>query len=167
MATKTTDDASQGVVAEVQEKTAEMMTTAREQVGSVAAEAREDAAFQLREQVDARSTQAGEQVEAFGSALRASTDRLRTEGKSSTAAIVDGLAERVEGLGSYLQSTDADRMLGDVEAFARRRPWVTAGAAALAGFVASRLVRASGERRYATRPDWQTTSRALPPAAVR
>ena len=42
-------------------------------------------------------------------------------------------------------------MLTDLERFARRRPWVTAGAGVLAGFVASRFVKASADRRYGAR----------------
>jgi hypothetical protein len=58
------------------------------------------------------------------------------------------VAERAEDLGAYLQSTQADKMLTDLERFARRRPWVTAGVGVLAGFVASRFVKASADRRY-------------------
>ena len=61
---------------------------------------------------------------------------------------VDKIAEQTEHLGQYLQAADAERILADVESFARRRPWLTAGAAAAVGFVASRLVKASSERRY-------------------
>ena len=39
-------------------------------------------------------------------------------------------------------------MLRDAERFVRTRPWVVAGAAAAAGLVASRVFKASSERRY-------------------
>ena len=39
-------------------------------------------------------------------------------------------------------------MLRDAEQFVRTRPWVVAGAAAAAGIVASRIFKASSERRY-------------------
>ena len=59
------------------------------------------------------------------------------------------VARRADGVGDYLQSAEADRILGDIEGFARRRPWLTAGVGALAGLLASRFVKASGDRRYA------------------
>jgi ElaB/YqjD/DUF883 family membrane-anchored ribosome-binding protein len=149
MATDTTEDRG-GTVAEMQEKGGEILSTAQEQVVAKAGEVRQDAAFQIREQIAQRSSQAGDQVHAVAHALRSGGEQLRTEQKGSSAELVDDLAQRVEKLGSYLSSSDPDRMLRDVEEFARRRPWLTAGCAALAGFVASRLVKASSDRRYET-----------------
>ena len=151
MATNTTEETSRSTVDEVKEKGAEIVSTAQEQVAEKASEVREDAAFQLREQVDQRSTQAGEQVDAVAHALRSGGRQLRTEGKASSAQLVDELAQRAERLGGYLKSADADRILGDIEEFARRRPWLAAGGAALAGFAASRVLKASSDRRYETR----------------
>ena len=149
MATRTTDESSSGTVAEVQEKGAELVSAAQQQVAAKAGEVREDAAYQLREQVEQRSTQAGEQVQAVGEALRSGVEQLRSKGNTSSAELVDDVARRADQLGGYLRSADADRILGVVEDFARRRPWVTAGVAAFAGFAASRFVKASSDRRYA------------------
>jgi hypothetical protein len=57
-------------------------------------------------------------------------------------------AQRADDFGGYLKTAQADQILDDLESFARRRPWVTAGVGVLAGFVASRFVKASAERRY-------------------
>ena len=146
MATTTSDERS--TVADVREKGAELVSEAQEQVGAKAEEMRGEAAFQLREQVEQRSTHAGEQVRSLGSALRPGVEQLRSEGKAATADVVDKVARRADDLGGYLESANADQILGDIESFARRRPWLTAGAAALAGFVASRFVKASSQRRY-------------------
>jgi hypothetical protein len=148
MATKTTEDRSEGAVAEAKERGAELVDAAGTQLAAKAGEVREEASFQVREQVDRRSTEAGEQVSALAQAFRPSVQKLRSEGKAPAANLLDEITGRADRLGSYLQSADADRLLGDVEDFARRRPWLTAGAAALAGFMASRFVKASSERRY-------------------
>jgi len=150
MATKATEEHSKGAAAEAKERAADVVDAAGTQIAAKAGEMKEEASFQVREQVDQRSTQAGEQVSALGQAFRPSVQKLRSDGNTSAANLVDGLAGRADRLGSYLQSADADRLLGDVEEFARRRPWLTAGAAALAGFMASRFVKASSERRYQT-----------------
>jgi ElaB/YqjD/DUF883 family membrane-anchored ribosome-binding protein len=139
---------STGTVAQAKETGSELVTQAKEQLGAKTAEVRDDAAFQLREQVEQRSVQAGDQIHAVGQALRAGVDELRTDGKGASADVVEVLARRADDLGAYLQSTNADRILDDIESFARRRPWLTAGAAAVAGFVASRVVKASSDRRY-------------------
>jgi len=150
MATKTTGEHSEGAVAEAKERAADVVEAAGTQLAAKAGEVKEEASFQVREQVDQRSTQAGQQVSALAQAFRPSVQKLRSEGNTSAANLVDGIAGRADRLGSYMQSADADRLLEDVEDFARRRPWLTAGAAALAGFMASRFVKASSERRYQT-----------------
>jgi len=148
MATKTEDDATRSVAADVQEKGSEVVAAARDQVGSLAGEAREDAAFRISEEVDRRSTEVGRQVGSFGRAVRSSAEELRNDGKTQVATFAEGVAQRIEELGDYLERTDGRRVLDDVEAFARRRPWLTASAAAIGGFVTSRFVKASSERRY-------------------
>jgi ElaB/YqjD/DUF883 family membrane-anchored ribosome-binding protein len=148
MATEQTSGRPGGAVAEVKEKGEELVSSAQEQFSAKAHELGEDASFQVREQVDERSTQAGEQVQAMGSALQSGVDQLRRDGKEIPARVLAQLAERAEDLGAYLQSAQADQIFTDLERFARRRPWVTAGASALAGFVASRFVKASADRRY-------------------
>ena len=148
MATNTTDETSRGTLEEAQEKGSELLATAQEQVAGKAIEMRKEATFQLNQQVDQRSTQAGDQLQAVARALHSAVDDLRSEGNTSSSDLMDGIAERTEKLGTYLRSTDAERILDDVEQFARRRPWLAAGTAAVAGFVASRFLKASSDRRY-------------------
>jgi ElaB/YqjD/DUF883 family membrane-anchored ribosome-binding protein len=103
----------------------------------------------VREQVDQRSTQAGEHVSSAAQDARSIADQLRQQGKDQPARLADQAADRAERVGTYLQESDADRILGDVEQFGRRQPWaVVAGGLAL-GFVASRFLKASSEQRYA------------------
>ena len=148
MATEQTSGRPGGAVAEVKDKGQELVSSAQEQVSAKAQELGEDVSFQVREQLEQRSTQAGEQVQAVSQALQSGVEQLRNEGKDVPAKVMTQLAERADDLGAYLQSAQADQMLMDLERFARRRPWVTAGVGVLAGFVASRFVKASADRRY-------------------
>ena len=148
MATEQTSGRPGGAVAEVKDTGAELISSAQEQVSAKAHELGEEASFQVREQLDRRSTQVGEQVQAMGGALQSGVEQLRSEGKDVPAKLMTHVAERAEDLGAYLQSAQSDQMLTDLERFARRRPWVTAGVGVLAGFVASRFVKASADRRY-------------------
>jgi len=143
---------------------------AADQAKEKAQEAKSKASDKVREQVDQRSTQAGEQVTGTASDLRSVGEQLREQGKDTPAKLAEQAAERTERLGGYLRESDADRILGDVEDFARRQPWaVVAGGIAL-GFAASRFIKASSSERYQargpepTRP--QTTSPAPAPALV-
>lgn len=137
-----------GATTQVKEQGGELVSQAQQQVQEKAHELRGEASTRFREQVDQRSTQAGQETRAIGQALRRSSQQLRTEGKDTPARIVEQVAERADRLGGYLESTDANRLLRDVEDFARSRPWLTGAAAAAVGLLASRFLKASSSRRY-------------------
>lgn len=132
----------------VQERVQETARQATSQVQEKAQEATGQARSKLREQVDERSTQAGEQVRPMADALRKTSTQLREEGNEQPAKAADAVAEGIERLSTYLEETDSDRLLNDIENFGRRRPWALAAGGALVGFVASRFMKASSSRRY-------------------
>ncbi len=104
MATKTSDESSAGAVADFRDKGAELVSAAQEQVGAKAEVMRSEAAFQLREQVEQRSTQARRAgIGVLGSALRPGIEQLRSEGKGATADVVDKVARHADDLGGYLK----------------------------------------------------------------
>ena len=151
---------SDGATAQAQEKAQEVAGQAREQAQQAAGQAKE----QVRTQVDQRSTQAGEQVSRQAGDIRAVADQLREQGKDGPAKLAEQAAERAERVGSYLQRSDADRILGDVEDFARQRPWaVVAGGLAL-GFAASRFLKASQGDRYRARTTYGASSTPSTPS---
>lgn len=59
-----------------------------------------------------------------------------------------------------MKESDAERLLGDVEDFARSNPRAVAAGGLALGFVASRMLKASSSRRYEDR----AAARRLPPA---
>ncbi len=148
MTTETSGSHPSGAAAEVKDMGEELVSAAQQQITSKANELGGEATFQIREQLDQRSTQAGEQLQSIGKTLQSGANQLRSEGKDVPARVVEEVARRADDVGGYLQSAEADRILGDIEGFARRRPWLTAGIGALAGLMASRFVKASGNRRY-------------------
>lgn len=152
---------SDGATAQAQDKAQEVAGQAKEQAQQKAGQAKE----QLRTQVDQRSTQAGEQVSTQASDIRTVADQLREQGKDKPAQLAEQAADRIEQVGSYLKQSDADRILSDVEDFARQKPWaVIAGGMAL-GLAASRFLKASQSDRYQTRSNGfsTTTTPATPP----
>lgn len=148
MPTETSGSHPSGAAADVKDKGEELVTAAQEQITVKAHELGGEANFQIRERLDQRSTQAGEQLQSIGKTLQSGANQLRSEGNDVPARVVEQVARRADDVGGYLQSAEADRILGDIEEFARRRPWLTAGVGALAGFLTSRFVKASGNRRY-------------------
>lgn len=138
----------QSTTDQAKERVQETAQQVQQQVGQKAQEMRGQAGEKVRQELDSRSTQAGEQVTTTADAIRRVGEQLRTEGNAGTARYADQVAERAERLGGYLTEADADRMLRDVEDFARRQPWVAALGGMTIGFLASRFVKASSAGRY-------------------
>ena len=132
----------------LKDKAGSMVEQTGEKAQETVGQLREQGRTRMREQLDQRTTQAGGQVRSFSEALRTSGQQLREQGKSGPAGFAEQAAQRLEGLGGYLEQTDGERMLNDVEDFARRRPWMIAGIGAAVGFAASRFLKASSEGRY-------------------
>jgi glucan phosphorylase len=133
-----------GSVGEAQEKAQEVAGQAQEKARDAAGKAQEG----LRQQVDERSTKAGEQVVSTAQDLRSVGEELRKQGKDTPAKLADRAAEQTEKVGSYLKGKGPDEMLHDVEDFGRQRPWaVMAGGLAL-GVLAARFLKASSRNRY-------------------
>jgi hypothetical protein len=139
-----TPDGDGGVKEQAQEKAQEI----REQAGEQARQAAGQARDRVREQLDERSTQTGRRVSEQAGDLRTVADQLRQQGKDGPAKIAEQVAERTEKVGSWMTESDADRIIADVEDFARRKPWAVAGGGLVLGFVASRLLKASSRTRY-------------------
>jgi hypothetical protein len=124
---------------------------AKERAQETAQQAAGQAKGRVRDQVDQRSTDAGQRVSGAAQDVRSVGDELRRQGKDQPAKLADQAAHHAERLGDYLTRSDGDTILRDVEDFGRRQPWaVIAGGLAL-GFAASRFLKASSGRRYDSR----------------
>jgi uncharacterized protein YjbJ (UPF0337 family) len=139
-------EASSGDTKEqAQAKAKEVAGKAQEQIG----EATQQARGRLRDQVDQRSTEAGERVRSAADDARSVADELRKQGKDAPARYAEHAADRVERAGDWLRDSDGDRILGDVEDFARRNPWGIALGGLALGLAAARMLKASSAERYA------------------
>jgi hypothetical protein len=138
------DRETDGPTGQAQQKAQEVASQAQDKAREAAGQAR----GRVREQVDQRSTQIGDQVNSNAGDVRSVAEELRNQGKDAPARYVDQAADRAERLGGYLQNSDGDQILRDVEDFGRRNPWAVAAGGLLLGFAASRLLKASSSQRY-------------------
>jgi ElaB/YqjD/DUF883 family membrane-anchored ribosome-binding protein len=139
---------------------------AQEKVQQTAQQASQKSAEYLRQQTEARASQASDELRAVTDALRRSGHALHADGKTSSATAVDTVTQGLERLSNYLGSTSGDRMLQDVEAFGRRRPWGMVGIGLGVGLVASRFLKASSSNRYTSGQQQAQQRPATPPAAL-
>jgi hypothetical protein len=150
---------------QVKEQVRDKAQVAQEKTKGVLGQARS----RLRDQVDQRSTRAGDQVHSAAQDLRSAAQQLRGQGKDTPARVAEQVADRAESFGGYLRDADGERLLRDVEDFARRQPWLVAAGGLALGFAASRLLKASGSGRYQAGSDRSSTDHSLSagPAAFR
>lgn len=125
------------------------------QAGERLQEAKGKLGDQVKGQVGSRVTQLGEQADTTAHSLRAVGKELRNQGQDTPARLADQVAEKVEQAASYLQNSNGDRILRDVEDFGRRQPWLVIGAGVALGFAAARFLKASSTRRYDTMYGWR------------
>lgn len=128
---------------------------AREKVQDVGSQAKDkaqeagaQARSRVRDEVDRRSTEVGQQAGSTAQALREASNRLRDDGNEPVARGVEQVAQRIERAGNWLREADGDRILGDVEDFGRRNSLVVVAGGLAIGFAASRLLKASSRNRY-------------------
>jgi hypothetical protein len=159
---------------QVQQKAEE----AKEQVKEATGDARKQARDRVRTEVDRRSTEAGQQVSGAAEAMRRVSQELRQEGKDGPATVANQAADRAQRAGRWLEESDADRILRDVEDFGRRKPWAVALGGLALGIAAARFLKASSGDRYrsldgnyagpanghAGSPELPRTTQAEPPA---
>lgn len=155
MTQATSEPGQQGVGQQASAKAQEAASVAQEK----ASELREHGSTRLRNELDQRSNQAGSQMRSLAEALRRSGNDLDNQGNVNASQLTGQAADRIERLGSYLKEKSGDELMGDIEAFARRRPWMLAGLGMLAGVAAARFMKASSEERYGT---YRRTGRQSP-----
>jgi ElaB/YqjD/DUF883 family membrane-anchored ribosome-binding protein len=144
----TTDERQQVGAGGVTEQAQEVATQVKEQAEQKAEEVKERASGRIRGQLDTRSTEMADQIAPFAQALHKAGDHLVSQGNGSGGKVAHRAGDRVEQLTSYLRSSNSDRFLGDIEGFARQRPWAAGGIGVVAGFMAARFLKASSEGRY-------------------
>lgn len=127
-----------------QEKAQDAAGQAQEKAQEAAGQARN----RVRDEVDTRSTHAGEQAQTVAQDVRSVGEHLRSQGKDKPAELADKAAARVADLGDYLKRSDGDALLRDVERFGRERPWAVMAGGLVLGVAASRFLKASSSRRY-------------------
>jgi hypothetical protein len=118
-------------------------TEAKAVASEAAAEAKDvltDARQQLRSQAEEQSAKVAAVVGDIGAQLR----KMAAAGESGPAKdVVAGVADQAQQMSQRLADGGLDRTLADARRLARNRPGLFLAGAALAGFVAARVVRAA------------------------
>ncbi len=149
---------------------ADVVDSAKEKTQEQAHVAVEKGRGAVRDQVEQRSTQAGVQARSLADSLRETASQLRADGdpqKARMARGADAGADRLEQLGGYLTTADADELLGKLETFGRRQPYLLAGGGLLIGIAAGRFLKSSSHGRYYPAPQSPSPLRVSSPLEQR
>lgn len=114
----------------IKRQASDKFTEAEEQAKSFASDQKKLAASQITE---------------IASAISKVADELE-EKQGTTARYARDLARGLDRFGSEVEDKSVDELIGNAQKFGRAQPLVFFGAAALAGFVASRFAGASAQR---------------------
>lgn len=120
--------------------------TAKEEAGKVASEAKGQARKLVGQAKSELSEQAGAQQQRLASGIRSVGDELHTMGAAQdgggiASELVGQVARRADDVADWFENRDPGSVLDEVTRFARRRPAVFIGVAAVAGILAGRLTR--------------------------
>lgn len=137
-----TDKAKQDLEA-VTERAAADVRELGKQANEKVGEAKEKAKSFASDQKDL----AAGQINGVASAITRVADELDGSDQQTIARYARDLAAGLSSMGSTIENRDVDDLMGLAQDFGRKQPVAFLGAAALAGFVASRFALASAHRR--------------------
>jgi hypothetical protein len=118
---------------------------AKQNAGQVVDQMREQASNRLVGQIG----QTSEGLHSASEALRSVGQQLRQNAQAPApiAQYADKAADQVERVSTYLRDKDLDRIVDDVERFARHNPATFIGGAFALGLLASRFLKSTPEQR--------------------
>jgi hypothetical protein len=135
-------------------------TGARAQIREVKDQVVDQARSSFRQAKDSASSslsqsrhEAADRIGGIASAVRSTSDHLRSENQPGVANLTDSLADQVERLSSYLRDRDLTAFRNDLEGFARRQPAVAVGVALALGMLGARFIKSSQRSGDADRTD--------------
>lgn len=103
----------------------------------------EEGQAMARKLVEDQQGMAADYLRAVAAAIGSGADELDRQGHGTTASYVSRTADEVKELIDGFAQRDPGALLQEVQSFARRRPGIFFGAALLAGFGATRFLKAS------------------------
>jgi hypothetical protein len=161
-ATGQTGSGTQGsqVTEQAKQQGQQFAQQARQQASDLANKGTE----QVKSQLAYQKHDASQRMVPIQTALRETAQQLRKQGQTPVAGYADGAAERVEWFSGYLRETDVDDIMDEARGFARRRPGLFLGSAALLGFLGTRFLKSSSQG-ASSAGDGDPVA-ALPPASA-
>ena len=130
---------------------------AKEKVQQLAGQAQEQVTSRLSSGAAQAKGQASGAVGNFAEAMRQVGQQFREQDRGLVGGLAERAAQEADRLAQYLQHTDVDDLVRQVERVARRRPAVFLVGTFVAGVAGARFLKSS-RRQWSQRLDAQRTS---------
>jgi hypothetical protein len=142
-ATGQTGSSTQGsqVTEQAKQQGQQLAQQARQQAGELANRGGE----QVKSQLETQKHQVAQRMTPVQMALRETAQQLRKQGQEPVAQYADKASDQVERFSGYLRETEVDEIADEVRGFARSRPALFLGSAALVGFLGTRFLKSSSQ----------------------
>jgi ElaB/YqjD/DUF883 family membrane-anchored ribosome-binding protein len=126
-------------------------TSAVEQVKSEAGRLTQAARSRTLSYVEERKMRLADNINGMADAARNAAQQFDDHGNAAMAEYIQRAAAGLEHFSDTMRSRDVSALVDDVEGFARRQPAVFIGASVALGFLLTRFLKSSSERRDAER----------------
>jgi hypothetical protein len=97
-------------------------------------------------QLDSQKGRATDSISTIANAVRGTTSQLRNEQHDVLAQYVEKAADQLERFSANLRDKDMTELLDGARSFARRQPALFVGGSLVAGLLAARFLKSSGQR---------------------
>lgn len=159
---RTAADETKDVARAARDEGRQLADQAKAEAGHVAEEAR----AQLREQASEQTHRATDLLRRLGDQANALAEG-RPEEAGALADYAESAGERLRSAAQRVEEQGLDGLVEDTKRFARERPALFLGAAAIGGFALGRLLRGGGEARKERRDRGEITGEPNPRAGIR
>jgi hypothetical protein len=96
-------------------------------------------------QLDSQKGRATDSISTIANAVRGTTSQLRNEQHDVLAQYVEKAADQLERFSANLRDKDMTELLDGARSFARRQPALFVGGSLVAGLLAARFLKSSGQ----------------------
>src|SRR5262249_30561881 len=125
--------------------------SAAEQLKSEAGRLRQAARSRTLSYIEERKMRMADNITGMADIARGAAEQFDRHGNAAMAEYAQRAAAGLEQFSEIVRERDTSTLIDDVESFARRRPAVFIGASVALGFLLTRFLKSSSERREAER----------------
>lgn len=140
-------DEARGYAREAQEQAREYARGAAAEARQQASRLADEAQQRARSLIEQQKVTAADAVHGWASALRTTARQLEEQEQGMSGRYAEWAADGIDRISRSLREQDLDALVHQVEDFARRQPALFLGGAVALGFLASRFLKSSAERR--------------------